>query len=131
MDLITNDIQKFSIQTGIVKNAIIDTAFGDKNIVESDNILLYRDERLIIGIADDLGYLCTWNEDNTILVYKREEKCKVRFISGRSIVKTIFLNTSKHISIYTILADYYEIENILNYNKQFNKSLKMFDFHIS
>lgn len=131
MDLLVNDIQKFSVQTGIVKDAIIDTAFGKKSIIEKDGILLYREDDLIIGIADDVGYLCRWKGDDTILLYKKGEKCKVRFISKRSIIKTIFLNTTECLSIYTMLADYYEIENILDYTKLYNKKLKMFDAHIS
>ena len=128
MDLLVNDIRKFSVQTGIVKDAIVDSVFGQKTIINTEDILLYRDGSIIIGVVEDVGYLCHWKDDATVLVYKNGEKCKVKFLEGRNCLKTIHLTSSENLSIYTMLADYHEIENIVNYTRLFNPKMKPFDF---
>lgn len=128
MDILINDFPKFSIQPGMVKKSIVDTAFGEKLIVNMEEIVLYRESSMVIGIIDDVGFLCQWKEDSTILMYKSGEKCKVKFLQGRSCIKTIYLTCSEDHSIYTMLADLHEVENIINYTKQFCPKMEQFDF---
>ena len=115
MDIV-NDVDRFAIQKGIVKDGIVEHI--SKNTKEQ----FYREKRLIIVINDN-SYLCAWDDDRTIIM----NKCKVKFYYNEKLIKTIYLESNISNTIFSFLMDYYEVENIVAYHNQYNK-LQLFTF---
>lgn len=133
MDILINDIEKFAKQTSIIKKSIIEKIFDGKEFIfpskDSDDLFYFSSDILIfINTQNNTGYLCSWNNDVTLLLYRYPEKCRARIFVGKHIVKTLNFSTKGLLTIYTFLADFYELENIIAYNHYFenNKILSFF-----
>lgn len=128
MNLLTDDIKKFVNQTSAVKDAIIDTVFKDREYVTYKNANIYLEEkRMIIGISDDVAYLCRWNDVTTIIIFRHEDKCRVKLSKDGKCLKSFYIKTDDTISKFTMMMDYYEIENIITYSN-LNGKLKNVSF---
>lgn len=128
MDILTKDINKFVSQKGIVKDSIIESVFGEKDrlIVNGSELCMY--ERLLICVKNDVGYLCKWENDKTIIMYRRNDECKIVFLDDVKEIKSLYLKTDEGVSIFAMMMDYYELENIIGYNAIHKKKLKNFLF---
>ena len=76
-----------------------------------------------------MGYLCTWKDDYTIVIYKYNDKCKSSFYKKNNVVNTINLESDENdVTYFNMLMDYYELVNMLEYNTLFSKKLSHFIF---
>jgi len=129
MELLTDDFRKFAIQRGVVKDAIVSTVFDKDRCVKSGDVSLHlEDHNMVIGVSSDVGYLCCWRGDLTIMIYRYEDKCKVKFYDKTSTVRSFFIGTSGMPSVFTMLMDYYELENIIRFNSLRYKTMRKFSF---
>lgn len=132
MNLLTDEITKFMKQKGIVKDAVARKIFGSKfHIVtrtKDYRIDLYREGNMIIGIRPDLAYVCRWNGDYTISIFRFKNVCNVKLRKETKLYKSFDLLTSGPITFFTMLMDLIEIENVVRYSILHNGRLKVFIF---
>lgn len=127
MNIVLGQIKTFISQNEIVKVSIIDEVFGNRQHITRNGYNLYKDENMLCVIGNEIGYLCKWKGDYTIVIYKDDDKCKVCFYNKDIEVDTFNLENSDT-SYFSILMDYHEVCSILEYNNLYNKKLRKFQF---
>jgi len=128
MDILTKDINIFVSQKGIVKDSVVESVFKGKDHLYYNKSELCMYEKSLICVKDDVGYLCRWENDKTIIMYRCKDNCKVVFLNDLKEIKTMYIKTDEGVSIFSMLMDYYDLENNIVYNSLHKKKLKDFLF---
>jgi len=127
MELITQRFDVFISQNGIIKDNVVNKIFKSKKYIVKNGYKLYFENDILVMVIDEMGYLCKWKGDYTIVIYKYLDKCKSMLYIGKDLVNTINLETDdNNVTYFNILMDYYELVNMLEYNCLYSSKLSPF-----